>query len=126
MSRLFIQPSDRGQLFIAAKLCTLDRTLEYANGLVIDACRNGKRMSILAAVSEGIAGRIIETAGSAVYDFRDERQSQHGTGPHLGREQQFSKVFWAIFCRCRKITVQAAHDDIGAANVMMIGHLQMG
>src|ERR1700710_681818 len=96
MTRLFVQPLNRRQLFVAAELCTLDGTLQYPNGLVIDTRRNGERMSILATMGEGIASRITEAARSAMHDLGDERQRLHGAGANLGCQQQFSKVFRAV------------------------------
>ena len=117
MTRLFVQSLNRCQLFVAAELCTLDGTLQDANGLVIDARRNGKGMPVFAAmgawgrrflpVSEelSIRAELLEKGGPQMWeDFMAELRAMH-----LGAAAPQRSVF---------ADLRKAYEDVLAAKAV--------
>ena len=120
--RLHIQPADRVQLLVIAKLRGRDCRFEHADRLVEDARRHRIRMAVLAAMREREARRIDEAAGRAVHDLGHQGKSLNSARAHARREQQILEIGRPSFGRRSEIAVQAPHVDVAFAHVVMRRH----
>src|SRR6516225_10627358 len=75
-------------------------------------------MTILAAMSEGEARGIGETAWSAVNDFGDQSERLKRARTELFQEQQLGKIVKIAFVRNGKHRAETLEIDIGGADVM--------
>jgi len=82
-------------------------------------------MTVLAAMGDGKARRIGETARRAMHHFRHQRQGTDRAGTDAWHQQKLLKIFWSLLCRCGQIAVQPPQHNIAAAHVMMIRQIQM-
>src|ERR1043166_4223909 len=90
--RLRVQAADRGELFVIAELRLADRALQHADRLVVDLERDREGVAVLAAVSEGEAGRVGEAARGGMDDFGDHGERTHRARADAGDEEQVGEV----------------------------------
>ena len=87
--------SDRGapcrRASRSSQLRRVERAPEHRNRLVVDAKRHGKRVPVLAAVSERESRGVVETRRRAVHDLGDQRERLKRPGTELLEQQNDAK-----------------------------------
>lgn len=83
-------------------------------------------MPVLAAMSEREARWIGKAAGGAVHDLRHHCQGPNRAGADARHEQQIGEVFWPAIRRGGERTVQPAEHHVLWADVVMVGHNEVG
>ena len=117
---LFVQPLDSSKLFIPPELRFLNGGFQDANGLVVDAKRDGEGVSILATVRQREARRVSETVRRAVDDLCNQSQSANCSRAYAGREQELDKVDrTSIGCRSQ-VPMKAPQRYVTRTYIMML------
>src|SRR5947207_5789864 len=111
---LIVEGTDGDEVVVVTELGGVDSLTKDADGFVVDAEGNGKRVTVLAAVREGEARGIGEAAGSAVDDLRDHGQRFDGAPADARDEQELFEVRGAPFGCRTEARVEASQDDVGA------------
>ena len=83
-----IETAEAFDLFCVAEAGGVKRAPQDSEGFVVGGKRDGERMSVFAAVSEGEASGIGEAAGRAVHDFGDESERLQGTWAQTFDEEE--------------------------------------
>ncbi len=82
-------------------------------------------MPILAAVRKGKPRRVGEAARSSVHDLGHQRQGANRPGAYPWNKQQLGEVGGAAIGRCGQIGVQAPHQNVAGADLVVGWHDQM-
>src|SRR6185369_12584103 len=83
------------------------------------------RMAVLAAVRKSETSRIVETTGSAVNYFSDERQRLQRSRTKLLEEQQLGKVVQIFFIGDGEQGAETFQVDVSCLNFMVRRHAQV-
>src|SRR6185503_609581 len=75
---------------------------QYRNRFVVDLERYGEGVTVLPAMREGEARRVVETCWRAVHDFGDERQRLQSAWPELLEQEERGEVAQVAFVRERE------------------------
>ena len=82
-------------------------------------------MPILAAVRKGKPRWVGEAARGSVHDLGHQGQGTNRPGPHPWNKQQLGKVGRAAVGRCGQVRVQAPHQNVPGADLVVGWHDQM-
>jgi hypothetical protein len=108
----------------APELGVLHRRFQHADGLVIDLERHRIGMPVLAAMREREARRIGEAVGRAVHHLGDHRQRRTVRAPTPGVSSSSGNRPGRARRRGQR-AVQAAHEHVARAHVVMRRHDEM-
>ena len=82
-------------------------------------------MPILTTMRKGKPRRVGEAARGSVYDLSNQRQGTYRSGSHPWNEQQLGKVGWAAIGCGGQVRVQAPHQNVAWADLVVVWHDQM-
>jgi hypothetical protein len=98
----------------------LNGGFQDANGLVVDAKRDGEGVSILATVRQREARGVSETVRRAVYNLCNQSQSANCSRAHAGREEELDKVDrTSIGCRSQ-VPMKAPQRYVTRTYIMIL------
>jgi hypothetical protein len=123
---LRIETAQRLKPVVIAEFRLGHRSFEHRNGLVVNLCRHGERMAVLAAMRQREAGGIVKAAGRAMHQLGHQRQRPHRARPDAGNEQQVGEVGRASVGGGGQRAVQAAQHHILRTDVVVFRHDEMG
>ncbi len=123
---MVIQPPEGGQTIVLAEACLFHGALQNVDGLVVDAQRDGEGVAVFAAVGEGEAGGIGETAGGAVDDLRHQGEGEQGAGTDARHQQKLGEILWPASGHGAQRLAEPSEVDVLGAHVVMGRHRQLG
>src|SRR4030095_488468 len=120
-----VEAVEATELVNVPELGRVESAAQYRNRFVVDLERHGEGVTVLPAMREGEARRVVETCRRAVHHFGDERQRLQRARTELLEQEERGEVAQVAFVRQSQHRTETLLVHVVWAHIMMARHSEM-